>query len=233
MFVNYKGWLFFAIFLFGTGLILGLATPTGIESLLAKDIAALEEFAGLLAPLPQSAIFAVILVKNISAVLMSFAFSPFFCLVPVIALVSEDVLETFEDEPDFDDFIIGPYGTAEALLRISRILHKHKKATSDEVIAVNGLQLDLVSCEVSVDNRIVDLTFKEFELLKLLATNRGRVFTRDNLLDKIWGYDYFGGDRTVDVHIRRLRSKIEDANHSYIETVRNIGYKFIKDLHSS
>ena len=84
-----------------------------------------------------------------------------------------------------------------------------------------------------MDNRIIDLTFKEYELLKLMATNRGRVFTRDNLLDKIWGYDYFGGDRTVDVHIRRLRSKIEDANHSYIETVRNIGYKFIKDLHSS
>jgi DNA-binding response OmpR family regulator len=149
--------------------------------------------------------------------------------IPVIVLVSEDALETFEDEVDFDDFIIGPYNATETSLRINRILHKHKKTTSEDVIEVNDLQLDLVSCEVSVDNRIVDLTFKEYELLKLLATNRGRVFTRDNLLDKIWGYDYFGGDRTVDVHIRRLRSKIEDANHSYIETVRNIGYKFVKN----
>ena len=62
-----------------------------------------------------------------------------------------------------------------------------------------------------------------------MAASRGRVFTREVLLDKIWGYDYFGGDRTVDVHVRRLRSKIEDATHTYIETVRNIGYKFIKN----
>ena len=95
--------------------------------------------------------------------------------LPVIALISEDALEAFEDEVDFDDFIIGPYNTTETLLRINRILQRHKKATSDDVIEVDGLQLDLVSCEVSVDNRIVDLTFKEFELLKLLATNRGRV----------------------------------------------------------
>jgi DNA-binding response OmpR family regulator len=149
--------------------------------------------------------------------------------LPVIALVSEDALENFKDGPDFDDFIIGPFNPAEALLRIDRVLQKQKKTASDDVIEHNGLQLDLASCEVSVDNRIVDLTFKEYELLKLLASNRGRVFTRDDLLNKIWGYDYFGGDRTVDVHIRRLRSKIEDANHSYIETVRNIGYKFIKN----
>ena len=79
-----------------------------------------------------------------------------------------------------------------------------------------------------MDDRVVELTFKEFELLKLMASNRGRVFTRDALLDKIWGYDYFGGDRTVDVHIRRLRSKIEEFGHTFIETVRNIGYRFRK-----
>ena len=64
----------------------------------------------------------------------------------------------------------------------------------------------------------------------MLASNKGRVFTREVLLDKIWGYDYYGGDRTVDVHVRRLRSKIEDASHTYIETVRNIGYRFIKNV---
>jgi two-component system alkaline phosphatase synthesis response regulator PhoP len=83
---------------------------------------------------------------------------------------------------------------------------------------------------VTVEWRIVELTFKEYELLKLLASNKGRVYTREILLDKIWGYDYYGGDRTVDVHIRRLRSKIEDSNHNFIETVRNIGYRFKKGL---
>ena len=74
----------------------------------------------------------------------------------------------------------------------------------------------------------MSLTFKEYELLKFLASHPGRVFTRDTLLNQVWSEDYFGGDRTVDVHIRRLRSKIEDASHIYIETVRNIGYRFIK-----
>ena len=74
---------------------------------------------------------------------------------------------------------------------------------------------------------LVKLTFKEYELLKFLALSEGHVYTRETLLDKIWGYGFFGGDRTVDVHIRRLRSKIEDANHSYIETVRNVGYRFL------
>ena len=73
---------------------------------------------------------------------------------------------------------------------------------------------------------MIELTFKEYELLKFLASHQGRVYTREALLNKVWGYDYYGGDRTVDVHIRRLRSKIEDAKHTFIETVRNIGYRF-------
>ncbi len=75
---------------------------------------------------------------------------------------------------------------------------------------------------------MVELTFKEYELLKFLARDRGRVFTREALLNKVWGYDYFGGDRTVDVHVRRLRSKIELSGQTFIETVRNIGYRFKK-----
>ena len=100
---------------------------------------------------------------------------------------------------------------------------------SSELIKCNGLTIDLATYEVTVHGSKVDLTFKEYELLNLLASNKGRVFTREAPLDKIWGYDYFGGDRKVDVHVRRLRSKIEDVNHIYIETVRNIGYKFIKN----
>ena len=90
------------------------------------------------------------------------------------------------------------------------------------------LVIDLANCEVRVGGKIVELTFKEYELLKFLARDRGRVFSREALLNKVWGYDYFGGDRTVDVHVRRLRSKIEISGQTFIETVRNIGYRFKK-----
>jgi DNA-binding response OmpR family regulator len=104
------------------------------------------------------------------------------------------------------------------------------RSNPEKVQPIKGkmLVIDPDTCEVTVEGRKADLTYKEYELLKLLASNKGHVFTREALLDKIWGYDYYGGDRTVDVHVRRLRSKIEQSN-TYIETVRNIGYKFIKD----
>jgi DNA-binding response OmpR family regulator len=86
--------------------------------------------------------------------------------------------------------------------------------------------VDTAKCEVYLEDRLLFLTFKEYELLKFLATNTGRVFTRDALLNEVWGYEYYGGDRTVDVHVTRLRNKIESAGHVFIETVRNIGYKF-------
>ena len=146
----------------------------------------------------------------------------------VIALISGKILNSFDGDIEFDDFLTSPFDSLELALRINRLLYKRRKTESDEIIECGGLQIDLATCEVTVDDRVVDLTFKEYELLKLMAGNRGRVFSRDTLLDKIWGYDYFGGDRTVDVHIRRLRSKIEQFGHTFIETVRNIGYRFIK-----
>jgi two-component system alkaline phosphatase synthesis response regulator PhoP len=113
------------------------------------------------------------------------------------------------------------------VLRIKRLLNKRNGNQDDgELIRFDGLIIDLAKCEVTVDSRVVALTFREYELLKFLASNKGRVYTRDALLNKVWGYDYYGGDRTVDVHIRRLRSKIDDAKHTFIETVRNIGYRF-------
>jgi DNA-binding response OmpR family regulator len=148
--------------------------------------------------------------------------------LPVIALISGERLNNLDGDIEFDDFLTSPYNPDELVLRIDRLLYKRRKTEGDEIIDCGGLVIDLATCEVTVDGRAAELTFKEYELLKLLAGNRGRVFSRDTLLDKIWGYDYFGGDRTVDVHIRRLRSKIEDINHTFIETVRNIGYRFIK-----
>lgn len=147
--------------------------------------------------------------------------------LPVIGLVRRESLESVELNPDVDDFLATPYDSRELVLRINRLLH-YTGTEKDEQPSSKGLAIDTDTCEVTVDGRKVDLTFKEYELIKLLAGNRGHVFTREALLDKIWGYDYFGGDRTVDVHIRRLRGKIE-KDHPYIETVRNIGYRFVKE----
>ena len=148
--------------------------------------------------------------------------------LPVIALIFGEILNSLDGNIEFDDFLTSPYNRGELVLRINRLIHRRRKMEGEEIIECGGLVIDMATCEVTVDDRVVELTFKEYELLKLLASNRGRVFTRDALLDKIWGYDYFGGDRTVDVHIRRLRSKIEDVNHTFIETARNIGYRFRK-----
>ena len=147
--------------------------------------------------------------------------------LPVIALVPGDNLGRIGLDPDIDDFLVAPYNPRELTIRINRLL-SNLNPENLEPIKGQGLTIDPDTCEVTVDGSRVELTFKEYELLKLLAGNKGRVFTREILLDKIWGYDYFGGDRTVDVHIRRLRSKIE-TNRTYIETVRNIGYRFVKD----
>jgi two-component system alkaline phosphatase synthesis response regulator PhoP len=149
--------------------------------------------------------------------------------MPVIALIPAEILGGIDSRLDVDDFVVDPYDFRELNLRIERLLKKTGGTESAEQIKGDGLLIDLATCEVVVNGSIVELTFKEYELLKLLAANKGRVFTREALLNSIWGYDYYGGDRTVDVHVRRLRSKIEDANHTYIETVRNIGYRFVKD----
>jgi DNA-binding response OmpR family regulator len=149
--------------------------------------------------------------------------------IPIIALVTEKILEDLDVDRNIDDFVSTPYSAAELALRIKRILKREVIPDDHEAISCDGLLIDLASCEVSVEGKKVELTFKEYELLKFLADNSGRVFTREALLDKIWGMDYFGGDRTVDVHIRRLRSKIEKRGHLFIETVRNIGYRFKKN----
>jgi DNA-binding response OmpR family regulator len=147
---------------------------------------------------------------------------------PVIALVDRDMLGEFKSQPAFDDFVVEPFSVEELALRIRRLAGKTEDA--GELLKVGDMVIDMAKCEVSVSGRRVVLTFKEYELLRFLAAKPGRVFTREVLLDKVWGYDYFGGDRTVDVHIRRLRSKIEDPKHTFIETIRSIGYRFRKDI---
>lgn len=149
--------------------------------------------------------------------------------VPLIALISREKINGFDISSSIDDFVIKPCEATEVASRIKRILRQKGDVESQDVIKCGELVIDSTKCEVSLCGKPIILTFKEYQLLKFLAKNKGKVFTRDVLLDKVWGWDYYGGDRTVDVHIRRLRSKIEDSTHTFVETVRNIGYKF-KDL---
>ena len=146
--------------------------------------------------------------------------------LPLIGLVSPDKMDNLEGL--VDDFLVKPYNTKELVIRIKHLI-KRDTDISTAQIRTAGITIDPDKYEVYVNGRLVSLTFKEYELLKFLASHPGRVFTRDTLLNQVWSQDYFGGDRTVDVHIRRLRSKIEDPSHIYIETVRNIGYRFVRN----
>ncbi len=146
--------------------------------------------------------------------------------IPLIALLSREKLNGLDSNNSIDDFVVKPWETTEMTARIKRIMIQKAGVGSDDVIKCGDLVIDCGKCEVMVGSKSIVLTFKEYQLLKFLAANRGKAFTREVLLNKVWGWDYYGGDRTVDVHIRRLRSKIEDMNHSFIETIRNLGYRF-------
>jgi len=150
--------------------------------------------------------------------------------LPVIALLSNKALHNLDPSISIDDFVVEPWDADEVAVRTKRILQITKNGDDTELIKCDDLTIDIARCQVCVGGRPVILTFKEYQLLRFLASNRGKVFNRDALLNKVWGYDYFGGDRTVDVHIRRLRSKLDDAPHTFIETVRNIGYRFREEL---
>jgi len=148
--------------------------------------------------------------------------------IPLIALVSREKLNGLDSS--IDDFVVKPWELNEVTVRIKRILRKKESIDSEDIIRCGDLVIDSTKCEVSLSGKPIMLTFKEYQLLKFLASNKGKVFTRESLLNKVWGWDYYGGDRTVDVHIRRLRSKIEDPIHTFIETVRNIGYRLRENL---
>jgi DNA-binding response OmpR family regulator len=146
--------------------------------------------------------------------------------ISIIALLPREKLNGFDFSTSIDDFVVKPWEATEVITRIKRILRQKENIDSEDIIRCGDLVIDSAKCEVLLGSKPIILTFKEYQLLKFLANNKGKVFTREALLNKVWGWDYYGGDRTVDVHIRRLRSKIEDINHSFIETIRNIGYRF-------
>ncbi len=153
---------------------------------------------------------------------------------PVIAITTEGGLTAFNADWGVDDVILDTAGPAEVDARIRIAVGKH----AIEMVAADPHAAEIRSGDVTIDEatytarlkgNVLDLTFKEFELLKYLAQHPGRVFTRAQLLQEIWGYDYFGGTRTVDVHIRRLRSKLGPEFEAIIGTVRNVGYRFTVD----
>jgi two-component system, OmpR family, alkaline phosphatase synthesis response regulator PhoP len=150
--------------------------------------------------------------------------------VPIIMLTakSEEFDKILGLELGADDYITKPFSLRELMARVRAVLRRNIRDDNSEIINIENLAIDLARHEVIKDGIKIDLTLKEFELLKLLVLNKGRVMTRDFLLDKVWGYEYYGETRTVDVHVRHLRQKVEDddKNPHYIETVRGIGYRF-------
>lgn len=147
----------------------------------------------------------------------------------LLGLVAEDQLERITPDLAVDDFLVLPAEAPELARRVERALWRRHGIDSENFVRCGALTLDLSNYRVTVDGEPLVLTFKEYELLRFLAMNAGRVFTREQLLNRVWGYDYFGGARTVDVHIRRIRSKIEVGGHSFIETVRNVGYRLVAE----
>jgi DNA-binding response OmpR family regulator len=145
---------------------------------------------------------------------------------PLVLLVRPDLLASIEPSLPLDDFALVPIAAEELAVRLRRLLWRKTGLDEGNIARCGDLVVDLANYKVFVGDHPVSLTYKEFELLRFLMVNRGKVFTREALLNRVWGYEYYGGARTVDVHIRRLRSKIEAGATVYIETVRNVGYRF-------
>ena len=146
---------------------------------------------------------------------------------PIIVLLDHYQLDelTFRENL-FDDFVVGPFDVSELA---TRLRHRLRRAGNESVaprVEHGGLLMNLETYQASIAGRVMDLTYMEYELLRFLATNPNRVFTRETLLSRVWGYEYYGGARTVDVHVRRLRAKLGEEYAHLIQTVRSVGYKF-------
>jgi len=149
--------------------------------------------------------------------------------IVLLVVVPEEQLDRVGSDLELDDFMVLPVSAPELVRRIERALWRRHGVDSENFVHCGALTLDLSNYRVTVGGEPLVMTFQEYELLRFLAMNVGRVFTREQLLNRVWGYDYFGGARTVDVHIRRIRSKIEIHGHSFIETVRNVGYRLVAE----
>jgi len=150
--------------------------------------------------------------------------------IPIIALVDAHETTTLDFSIGLEDFLVRSNDSFEEVnTRIRFVLWRRSKVDSKDTVKAGALVMNLASYQVALHGETLYLTYKEFELLRFLLTHRGRVFSRDALLRHVWGEEYLGGTRTVDVHIRRLRAKIGPEFDELIQTVRNVGYKMIEE----
>jgi DNA-binding response OmpR family regulator len=149
---------------------------------------------------------------------------------PVILVTTEGGLAAVNSEWGIDDVLLDDAGPAEVEARIRMAIGRNivaEEPHAESEVRLGDLTIDEAAYSARVRGTALDLTFKEFELLRFLASHPGRVFTRAQLLQEVWGYDYFGGTRTVDVHVRRLRAKLGTENEAMIGTIRNVGYRLV------
>jgi len=147
--------------------------------------------------------------------------------IPVMVLVGGAQLADLEHRDElFDDFCLSPFHPAELEARLRHLLATDIDLHRADLVEYGELTLNLETYQASIAGRPLDMTYMEYELLKFLAQNPGKVFTREMLLSRVWGYEYYGGARTVDVHVRRLRAKLGEEHANLIQTVRSVGYRF-------
>lgn len=150
----------------------------------------------------------------------------------ILLIIPPETLDQLTVDNQVDDIVLTNYNFKELAIRLKLLLSRTQRQIETDKIVVGQMTIDPRSYEVRIGDHPVLLTYREYELLRFLVSNRGRVFTRKALIEKIWQYDFLSGSRTVDVHIRRLRAKLGPRYGSLIETVRNVGYRFTRHLPS-
>jgi DNA-binding response OmpR family regulator len=146
--------------------------------------------------------------------------------VPVLIVVDRTLTTDLDDKDGFDDFILTPVDQTELRVRLARLGVQGSIETNEMVLIYKDLELNTTTYQATIAGSPTDLTYMEYELLRFLVEHQRRVWSREQILSKVWGYDYFGGSRTVDVHVRRLRAKLGEERASWITTVRSVGYRF-------
>ena len=146
--------------------------------------------------------------------------------LPVLLLIDRTMTADITGETGFADFVLSPVDRTELRVRLGRLHSNSLAATDEDTIRFRDLELNTATYQATVGGETRDLTFMEYELLRFFVENPSRVWSRDQILSRVWGYDYFGGSRTVDVHVRRLRAKLGEERASWITTVRSVGYRF-------
>ncbi len=148
-------------------------------------------------------------------------------LTPLLLVVDPQQVTALSLRDDlFDDFCVLPVDADEVVARLEHLFWRSGRGLQPDLIEYGPLLLNLETYQAAVAGRVLDLTYMEYELLRFLSTHPGKVFTRETLLNRVWGYEYYGGARTVDVHVRRLRAKLGEEHAHLIQTVRSVGYRF-------